>query len=272
MIAGMRMSASVCPAAEVPFSYCGRLERTVPSLHRMGYDGIEILLRRVEEIEVRRLRELLSKYDMKASAIGTGLAVRDGLTLSSRDEKIRSKAVRRVLEFSKLAEDLDCHVILGSIKGGVFPEPSLKSLEKSSRQLRDIYAVIEPLNRYESAIISTASEAMNLIRRLDLDRFGILLDTFHMNIEEKDPVDTIKKVGKMLQHFHIADSNRRAPGDGHIRFGRIFGELKNIQYDGFISAEILQEPTSEAALRKTVRFVRTMKRTGEPIVRGIQLA
>ncbi len=258
MIPGMRMSASVSQVAGVRISYCGRLERTVPALHKMGYDGIEILLRRAEEIEVRSLRGLLSRYDMKVSAIGTGLAIRDGLTLSSRDERIRLKAVSRVLEFSKLAENLDCCVILGSIKGGVFPEPSLGSLEKSSRQLRDVRAVIEPLNRYESAIVNTASEAVNLIRKLDLERFGVLLDTFHMNIEEKHPAGTIEKVGKMLEHFHIADSNRRAPGDGHIQFEGIFEELKKIRYNGFISAEILQEPTSAAALQKTMRFVRAM--------------
>jgi sugar phosphate isomerase/epimerase len=83
-----------------------------------------------------------------------------------------------------------------------------------------------------------------------------------MNIEEKSMADAIVSVGERLGYFHIADSNRRAPGDGHIPFSEVFRALKGIHYDGYVSAEILHEPDSEVALRKTIEFVRGGLRSG----------
>ena len=240
---------------QVPFSFCGRLEEAVRILRALGYNGVELLLRKPEDIDVAELERLLAKHEMELSAIGTGLATTDGLYLGSREERTRRKAVKRVLDFSKMAERFDCGVILGSIKGGVVPAPSPESLAKSMMELREARLIIEPLNRYESAFINKASQALDLIRGQNLERSLVLLDTFHMNIEEKSMADAIRSVGERLGHFHIADSNRRPPGDGHIPFAGIFRALKGIHYDGYLSAEILQEPSSEVALRKTIDFV-----------------
>jgi len=242
--------------AEVPFSFCRTLEIALPMLRALGYDGVELLLRRAEDLDAGELERLLAKHEIELSAIGTGLATTDGLYLGSRDEKIRQEAAKRVLGFSKMAERFDCGVIVGSIKGGVVPAPSSESLVRSMTELREVRLIIEPLNRYESSLINKASQAAELIKGQNLERSLVLLDTFHMNIEEKSMADAIRSVGERLGYFHIADSNRRAPGDGHIPFAEIFRALKEIDYDGYVSAEILQEPTSEVALRKTIEFVR----------------
>jgi len=242
--------------AEVPFSFCRKLDAALPTLRALGYDGVELLLGRAEDIDAGELERLLAKHEMELSAIGTGLATADGLYLGSREERTRQEAVKRVLGFSKMAERFDCGVIVGSIKGGIVPAPSSESLVRSMRELREVRLIIEPLNRYESAFINKASQAVELVNEQNLERSLVLLDTFHMNIEEESMADAIRSVGERLGHFHIADSNRRAPGDGHIPFSGVFRALKGIHYDGYMSAEILQEPTSEVALRKTVEFVR----------------
>jgi sugar phosphate isomerase/epimerase len=244
--------------AEVPFSFCRRLDVALPTLRSLGCDGVELLLGRAEDVDPTDLDRLLAKHEMELSAIGTGLATTDGLYLGSREERTRQEAVKRVLEISKIAERFDCGVIVGSIKGGVVPAPSLECLYKSMMELREVRLIIEPLNRYESAIVNKASQAVELIRSQNLERALVLLDTFHMNIEEKSMADAIMSVGERLGYFHIADSNRRAPGDGHIPFSEVFRALKEIYYDGYVSAEILQEPNSEVALRKTVEFVRAV--------------
>jgi sugar phosphate isomerase/epimerase len=243
---------------EVPFSFCQRLDVALPTLRSLGCDGVELLLGRAEDVDPTDLDRLLAKHEMELSAIGTGLATTDGLYLGSREERTRQEAVKRVLEISKIAERFDCGVIVGSIKGGVVPAPSLECLYKSMMELREVRLIIEPLNRYESAIVNKASQAVELIRSQNLERALVLLDTFHMNIEEKSMADAIMSVGERLGYFHIADSNRRAPGDGHIPFSEVFRALKEIYYDGYVSAEILQEPNSEVALRKTVEFVRAV--------------
>lgn len=252
----MKISASVCPAIKVPFSFYGSIKHTLPTLRRLGYDGVELLLRRSDDVEVREIERILSKYELEISAVGTGLATLDRLTLSSPEEVVRSKAVRRVLDISRFAQRFECPVILGSILAGVSMKHTPKSLRKSLTELRDIYAVIEPLNRYESAFINKASEALSLIEDLNLDHFGILLDTFHMNIEEKELSDAVRKASSKLRHFHVADSNRLAPGEGHIGFDGVFHALREVGYRGFVSVEVLQSPSSEDALKKAIVFIR----------------
>lgn len=254
----LRSSASVCPVASVPFSFCQKLEVAVPTLRRIGFGGIELLLRSADDIELLELERLMSKYELKVSAVGTGLATLDGLYLGSQDESMRLMAVERVKGFCKLAERLDCGVVIGSIKGGVSPRPSLSSFARSMKELGEARLIIEPLNRYESAILNTAYQTLEFAHDNDLQGLGILLDTFHMNIEERSMEEAARNVGNRLAHVHVADSNRMAPGYGHIDFRGFFQALRDIEYDGYVSAEILQEPTPEVALRKSMDFLKTI--------------
>jgi len=112
--------------------------------------------------------------------------------------------------------------------------------------------VIEPVNRYESNWLTTVDEVMDLIGRLGADNVGVLPDTFHMNIEEREIGAALARAKSRLWHVHVADSNRRAPGAGHLDFGRITATLSSLGYRGVLSAEILQEPTFEAAAAQTI--------------------
>mgnify|MGYP001036218937 CR=1 FL=1 len=255
---GPKVSASVCPVAHVPFSFCGSLETTVRVLSRLGYNGFELLLRRSDDANPRILESLVSRYEMTLAAIGTGLAAMEGLSLSSPSESIRQKAVARVLNFSKLAEAFDCPVIVGSIKGQPGKASSQRALGKSLQQLKGLRAVLEPMNRYESPFLNTAAEAASFIRKNELRDVGILLDSFHMNIEEPSMPGAIAMAGNLLKHVHIADSNRNAPGKGHIPFLQLLRALNRVRYDQYLSAEILQAPCSEVVLAETIRFLRSM--------------
>lgn len=252
------MSASVCPSEEVPISFCCELREAIPTLRSMGYTGIELLLSRAEDIDVPSLERLLSKSEMELPAIGTGLAVTEGLSLSSQDEGVRRKTVERITSFSRLADRLNSRVVIGSIRGGASQASTLASLEKSFSELGDLEALIEPLNRYECRFINTASEALEFIRRNGLHNSRVLLDTFHMNIEESSLADAIRKTGKMLGHVHVADSNRRAPGYGHIAFNEVFDALGEIEYGGFLSLEMFQVPSSGVALEHAAEFINAL--------------
>ncbi len=112
--------------------------------------------------------------------------------------------------------------------------------------------VIEPLNRYETNFLNTVEETVAFIDSLGCENVGILADTFHMNIEEPNIPQAIAQAGALLWHFHIADSNRWAPGFGHLDFQPIFEELETQEYQGFVSAEIIQKPSFQEAARKTM--------------------
>lgn len=245
--------------ANVPYSFCQKLEVAIPILRRVGFDGIELLLRSANDVDPLELERLASKHELEVSAIGTGLATLDGLYLGSQDESTRRKAVGRVKGFCKLAERFGCPVVIGSIKGGVSPPPSLFSLARSLKELGEAKLAVEPLNRYESAIVNTASQALEFARDNDLPSLTVLLDTFHMNIEEKSIEEAVRKAGGRLAHVHVADSNRMAPGDGHIDFRGFFQALRDIGYDGYLSAEILQEPAPEVALQRTIDFLGSVR-------------
>jgi sugar phosphate isomerase/epimerase len=80
---------------------------------------------------------------------------------------------------------------------------------------------LEPLNRYETDLVHTVAEGLELADRIGAENFGLLLDTFHMNIEEPVIEDSIRACGNRIFHFHVADSNRWYPGAGHLDFGTI---------------------------------------------------
>jgi len=114
---------------------------------------------------------------------------------------------------------------------------------------------MEPINRYETDFILSAADAVRLVEDLDCDNFGLMLDFFHMNIEDVSIEEGLRQAGDRLWHVHIADSNRRYPGCGHLDFGSIFAALKDIDYQGYISAEMLPLPNSDTAAQKTMEFL-----------------
>jgi D-psicose/D-tagatose/L-ribulose 3-epimerase len=102
---------------------------------------------------------------------------------------------------------------------------------------RGVTLGIEPLNRFETSVLNTAAQAMEVVDRLDSPAAGVLLDTFHMNIEEKDQAAAIRLVGDKLVHFHACGCDRGAPGDDHIAWEAIAAALHDTGYDGAIVIE-----------------------------------
>ena len=102
---------------------------------------------------------------------------------------------------------------------------------------RGVRLAVEPLNRFETSFLNTAEQVMEVVDRIDSPAVGVLLDTFHMNIEEKDPAAAIRLVGDKLVHFHACGSDRGAPGADHIAWESIAGALRDTGYDGALVIE-----------------------------------
>ena len=96
-----------------------------------------------------------------------------------------------------------------------------------------------------------------LIEEERLAATGLLLDTFHMNIEEASIEETIRKYASRIAHFHIAESNRWPPGHGHLRLEQHMRLLEELGYDGWVSAETLPKPDNASAVADTAQFLRT---------------
>ena len=126
---------------------------------------------------------------------------------------------------------------------------------------RGVDLFVEPINRYETGFIITADDCLSFFDTVDRPNCKVLLDTFHMNIEEADIYATIARVGKRIGHVHVADSNRRSPGAGHLDFARIVNTLHGAGYNGFLSAEIFPDPDPETAIASMAAHLRPILQT-----------
>ena len=270
----MRFSI-VVTTAESRFSavaFRGDLAENLARVKRLGYQGVELSFRDPKTVDVAGLKVLLEKHDLPVVALATGRAWgEEGLSFTDRDPAVRQKTSARVSEYLDLARALNAMVILGLIRGripeGVKPTVARRWARDVIRRAADkgardgIRLVIEPINRYETNFLHNIEETLTFLQEVDRPNVGILADTFHMNIEDASISGSLKRAGRSLFHVHVADSNRWAPGCGHLDFGEVLGTLKAMHYQGYVSVECLPKPDPErcpriaiATLRKAARL------------------
>ena len=247
----------------------GNFEHNLSFLAGLGYEGVELAIRNPDEIDFSKMHELLNKYKLTVPAIGTGQVwAEEKLSFSDPDESIRDHAIRRIIAHIPEASQLKANIIVGLIRGktqpGVSREQAIDWMVnglKTSAQTAAAQGVslcLEPINRYETDLVNTVAEGLDLINQIGMDNLGLLVDTFHMNIEEADIYDSIKKAGHKIFHFHIADSNRWYPGAGHLDFAKILTSLRETGYAGFISGEFLPTPDPETAAERGIKQIKSV--------------
>jgi sugar phosphate isomerase/epimerase len=255
------------------------LKNNMLQASKIGYDAIELAVKNPGEVNVDEVKGLLEKHNLIIPVIGTGQIYFDeGLSFSDPDEIIRNKAIERVNEIIKLAKNFNSSIIIGLIRGTIssnkdnFQEEfelaenriaacMQKCLSFSEKM--DTNFLIEPLIRYNSNIFTKIEDVKKFLKKfsgkLDLGRIGVLADTYHMNVEEKIIHESLGKNSKLIKHIHFADSNRLAPGFGHIDFQIILRELKKINYNGIISFEILPLPTPVISAKKALDYIKNIE-------------
>jgi len=250
-------------------AFRGDFEANVAKIAGWGYDGVELAVRDPRLVDADELERIVSAHGLAVPAIGTGQAWgEEGLSFSSDDPAVRAAAIERIKAHIDLAARFGAVVILGLIRG-VTPEGQTQrqSMARLVEALRECAAAaeragvrlaLEPLNRYETDLIHTAAEGLELIEQVGADNVGLLLDTFHMNVEEPDPVGAILAAGGRLFHFHVADSNRQYPGAGHVDFGLLLAVLDEIGYPGYVSGEFLPLPDADSAARLAIAHLRAV--------------
>lgn len=265
---------SAQPASFSALAYKGELAANVSRISDLGYDGVELAVRDPELLELEKLQKVLSENKLDVPAIGTGQAYgEDGLSFTDPDAKIREQAIRRIKTQVDFASSLNAQVILGLIRGKAAEELSreqawqwlLQALRECAEYAlqKNIKLAMEPINRYETNLVNTIAEGLNLLEKVGAENFGLLLDTFHMNIEEPSVEKSIRMAGERIFHFHLADSNRWYPGAGHIDFRRLIEVLRDTGYEGYLSAEILPLPDADTCAERTLKTMRPILRDGD---------
>ena len=248
-------------------AYKGDFESDIAKIANWGYDGVELAIRDPDLINVDALEAILTNHEIKVPAIGTGQAWgEERLSFTNPDLSVRNKAISRIKSHISLAQRLKSLVIIGLIRGMTPPgQTKLQSMRFLEECLRDcakdasdhgIRLAVEPLNRYETDLILNVDEGLELVHRIDSPNLGLLLDTFHMNIEEKSIEQCIRRSGDSIFHFHVADSNRCYPGGGHLDFKSLLEALKSTGYQGWISGEFMPIPDPDTAAQRSMTYLK----------------
>jgi sugar phosphate isomerase/epimerase len=262
------ITVSLVPEARGgPFVFWDGLSDACERAGALGFDGLEVFPRSAEEVDWKRLWTLLEQHKLKLAAVGTGAGwLVHKFRLTDPEASVRERARAFALEIIDCAGQLGAPAIIGSMQGRleaqVNREQALAWLGEALEQLAEraarhnVPVLLEPLNRYETNVLNGVAESISFIKSLRAANVKLLCDLFHMNIEEADVASALHTAGQRLGHVHFADSNRRAAGFGHTNMEAVAAALREIGYDGWLSAEILPLPDSETAAAQTIKAFR----------------
>lgn len=251
-------------------AFKGDFAANVAKIAGYGYEGVEIAIRDPQLVNPNELAAVINQHHLMVPAIGTGQAWgEERLSFTSADPAVRRAAIERIKSHIPLAARFGAVVILGLIRGitpaGQTHEQSMAYLVEALQECSAAAApygvryALEPLNRYETDLIHTVADGLDLIERVGAGNFGLLLDTFHMNIEEPSIEESIRRCGPRIFHFHVADSNRWHPGAGHLDFGRILTTLFETGYTGFVSGEFMPKPDADTGAQRAIAYLQNLQ-------------
>jgi D-psicose/D-tagatose/L-ribulose 3-epimerase len=234
------------------------IEDTLATLAKQGYDAIE-MFGEPSEVDAKKLRDTFSSYNLSVCGI-TGMwgsISPDGWKrrLLSTDQIVVQASEQYVIDCLKMcnilggkemniclfADDIQgfdkTHRTIPAKEKELFAAKAVPVISRLCRKASDygIQLLLEPLNRYSTPYCANAADAIAIANQVS--SLGIVLDTFHMNIEEDLFADAIQSSRQLLLHMHFADNNRKMPGFAHIDFYTIVKSLKEIGYVGYISFE-----------------------------------
>jgi sugar phosphate isomerase/epimerase len=221
---------------------------SIDRVARYGYDGIEIV-GEPEEIEPKRVYKLTRDAGIEVSSICSIYTPERDLV--HPDAAVRQAAVEYVKDVARFASEMECPTII------VHPTACMKTAPLADPDQEWAWAVegireagqvaeglgvsfsLECWNRYETYFLNRLEQAIRLWQDTGLSNGGVQGDTFHMNLEEVSIDGAYRDAGPFLQHVHLADSNRAAPGAGHIDFKPVMQALVDVGYEGWCSFELL---------------------------------
>jgi sugar phosphate isomerase/epimerase len=237
----------------------------------LGYQAIEVHMRETTVLDLPAIRKTMKQTGVSICNIVTGRLNTEGkVNLIDDIPYINEAAMKGMKQYIEMAAALDADIIIGWVKGNVPPgAPRSKYLDRladnlsilnSYAKVRNVRINLEVINRYEVNIFTTCAELVDFLNTHQLDQCYVHLDTFHMNIDETEPVEAIHLAGDRLGYFHLADNSRRYLGSGQLDFRKTLAALSDINYQGYLSVECLPYPTGEEAAFKSIAYLKSLLR------------
>jgi D-psicose/D-tagatose/L-ribulose 3-epimerase len=220
-----------------------------PQFKRWGFKSVELAIEDPSHIDPKRVKSELDKHGLVCGSVCACLGPDRDLRGTPEQQQTCVKYIKTVLD--QMA-DLDCPTVAGPIYSSVGRADAVPAEEYRQQwktvvgHLKELgaYAAargkqicLEPLNRFETDFINTCDQVLKMVKEVGSPAVKIHLDTFHMNIEEKDQAAAIRKAGKRLGHLHACGSDRGTPGNDHIDWKPIASALKDVGYKGDVVIE-----------------------------------
>lgn len=232
-----------------------------------GYHGVELALRDPALLNGEQIKIWLARYGLEMIGLCTGeIFGSDGLGLVAEREEVMRAAEARMCGVIDLAAQFGPGTLvnIGRVRGALRPGHSLANRASGVavfRRLaeyaapRGVRLALEPINHYEVNYILSTPDGVEIADEVNHPNFGLMLDTYHMNIEDRNLHASLRGAQRYCWHVHVSDNNRRWPGNAHIDFPALLATLHDLGYTGYLSAEILPWPNRETAGRETVRYL-----------------
>lgn len=248
-------------------AYQGSLEKSFGDLAALGYDGVELMTLNPGKLNWEEVKETAEKNGLSVVLVCTGeIFGQLGLSYTNPKEEIRREAIERSKEIIDFASFLGANINIGRVRGQYSAEMSKEETEalavKAFQELSDYAApknvkiALETVTIMQTNFINTLEEGKRMVEMVDRENFRLMMDIFHLNLEEKDVYEAIRKYSPYNIHVHLADNNRRYPGHCGLDFEKILSTFKECGYDGNFCTEIFQIPSMEEAAKGAVEHLR----------------
>jgi D-psicose/D-tagatose/L-ribulose 3-epimerase len=219
----------------------------LPRIKEQGFDGIELPMFRPAEFPAAEIRKGLAANGLECTLCSILVG---GLNMISDDPAVRAQTRTHMADCAKVAADVGGKIIAGPLYSPVGYLPGRRrtadewkwavecyqSLGDTLKQ-NGVTVAIEPLNRFETYFLNTTADAVKLVGEINHPNVGILFDTFHANVEEKDVAAALASTGQFLKHVHTCENDRGTPGSGHVPWKGVFSALRSMGYDGWLTIE-----------------------------------
>lgn len=248
-------------------AYQGPLEKSFSDLEAFGYDGVELMTLDPSKLDWDFVRREAEKHKLAVSLVCTGeIFGQLGLSYSNPSEEVRKEAVRRTKQIIEFASYLDANINIGRIRGQYchqipkevtyqYAIDAFKELSEYSGE-KNVRIALETVTIMQTNFINTLEEAAQMVEAVNNPNFRLMMDIFHLNLEEKDIYEAIKKYSNYNMHVHLADNNRRYPGHCGLNFEKIITQFKECGYNQDFSIEVFQIPNQEETAKGAIAHLK----------------
>jgi D-psicose/D-tagatose/L-ribulose 3-epimerase len=219
----------------------------LPRIKEAGFDGVELPIFEAVGFDAAGARRAIEASGLECTACS---ALMSGQSLIADDASVRARTVGQMRDLISAAAEAGATILAGPMYSPVGYLPGRRRTAEEWRRAVEAWQMlaetlaahhvtlaIEPLNRFETYFLNTGADAVKLCEEIDQKNVGILFDTFHANIEEKNIARALRACGRHLKHVHTCENDRGTPGSGHVEWDEVFAALRELGYDGWLTIE-----------------------------------